>query len=251
MRMKQSIVFAILLLFSTAGSAKTLAGGHRSAIDRNVAVKSFKGRVTLSPLGSGRIEVRIRTWRTTRDTIKGDAIFPLLVNGHREQFYCGRFGGSRIPMLIFAVSDPDRAGESRCLAYQIAPNGALIGQQVVVDESQQHGHSDNVASGRYQLAAIDPQMGAIYSIAYQSAHFEGYYLSYEKIRVRQWDATINCFIESDQGFLRDSRGRLVQATRYQQWPERERESIFAANVAALPHYHVYTLTQNQPTSAQK
>jgi hypothetical protein len=239
-------LISALLLICTLGFAKS-----KPAVDQAVSIKSFKGRVQLTPIGDGRIEVRIRTWRTTRDTVKGQTIFPVLVNGHREQFYCGRFGASRIPMLIFAVSDPDRAGESRCLAYQIAPNGALIGQQVVVDEAEKHGHTDEVASGRYQLAAIDPQVGAIYSIAYQSAHFEGYFLSYEKIRVRQWDATINCFIESDQGFLRDGRGRLVQATRYQQWPDRQRESVFAANVAALPHYVVHTTTPKQPSSAQK
>lgn len=234
------------LLFSMNCVAAT-----KPAVDRTVAVKSFRGRVILTPLGNGRIEVRIRTWRTTRDTVDGQTIFPILVNGHKEQFYCGRFGASRIPMLIFAVSDPAHAGESKCLAYQVAPNGALIGQQVVIDDAEKHGHTDEVTSGRYQLAAVAPELGAIYSIAYQAAHFEGYFLSYEKIRVRQWDATINCFIESDQGFLRDTRGRLVQATRYQQWPDRKREELFTANVAALPHYVVHPSTPKQPTSAQK
>ena len=244
--MKLFLISAALILCTATGFAKT-----KPAVDRTVAIKSFKGRVQLTPLGDGRIEVRIRTWRTTRDTIKGQTVFPVLVNGQKQQFFCGRFGASRIPMLIFAVSDPDRTGESRCLAYQIAPNGALIGQQVVVDDAEKHGHTDQVTSGRFQLAAIDPQVGAIYSIAYQEAHFEGYYLSYEKMRVRQWDATINCFIESDQGFLRDAKGRLVQASRYLQWPDRQREAVFAQNVAALPHYVVHSTTPKQPTSAQK
>jgi hypothetical protein len=242
----KSIVISVLLLISSV-----VLAGTKPAVDQTVAIKSFKGRVMLTPLGNGTIEVRIRTWRTTRDTIKGQTVFPVLVNGHKQQFYCGRFGASRIPMLIFAVSDPDRTGESRCLAYQIAPNGALIGQQVVVDDAEVHAHTDQVTSGRFQLAAIDPQVGAIYSIAYQEAHFEGYFLSYEKMRVRQWDATINCFIESDQGFLRDTKGRLVQASRYLQWPDRQREAVFAANVAALPHYVVHSATPKQPTSAQK
>jgi hypothetical protein len=133
-------------------------------------------------------------------------------------------------MLIFATSDPERISDTRVLAYQVSPRGSLIGQQVVVDDAIVHGHTDNVTSGRYSLTAIDPKIGAIYSIASQDAHFEGFFVSYEKMRVRQWDPAINSFIETDEGFLRDRSGKLMQSTRFDSWSDAERSAVFVANL---------------------
>jgi hypothetical protein len=172
----------------------------------------------------------MRTWRTTRDTVSGSEIFPVLVNGAKEKFFFGHFGASKLPMLIFAVSDAEHPQQARAVAYQVSPRGSLIGQQVVVDETIDHGHTDNVTSGRYALTAIDPKLGAIYSIASQDARFEGFFVSYEKLRIRQWDPVINSFIETDQGFLRDRSGRLMQSTRFESWNDAERADVFAANL---------------------
>src|ERR1035437_3399901 len=177
----------IILFFASVTAFASPAVRHRSSAKRptaeqDVRLKSFKGRVALTELGNGRIEVRIKTWRNSRDTVRGQAIFPILVHGQKQRLYCGHFGASRLPMLIFAVSDPASAGESRCLTYQVAPNGALIGQQVVVDDAIKHAHTDQLAIGRYQLTAVNPEIGAIYSIAYQDSHFERFDVSYEKLR---------------------------------------------------------------------
>ncbi|MDP4199762.1 MAG: hypothetical protein Q8922_15940 [Bacteroidota bacterium] len=246
-------ILAVSCILFCASIASLAAPAKRPSYERTVHLKSFKGRVALTELGDGRIEVRIKTWRTSRDTVRGETIFPVLANGTKESFYCGHFGASRLPMLIFTVRDPDRIDEARCLTYQIAPNGALIGQQVILDEATKHSHTDEVASGRYQLAAINPEIGAIYSIAYQDAHFEGYFVSYEKLRVRQWDPAINAFIEADQGFLRDTKGRLVQATRYGEWSDRYRAEVFTTNVQSLPHYvqHTTSATKIVPVSAMQ
>ena len=104
----------------------------------------------------------------------------------------------------FCRQDADHPQQARAVAYQVSPRGSLIGQLVVTDESIEHGHTDNVASGRYALTAIDPKLGAIYSIASQDAHFEGFFVTYEKLRIRQWDPALSIHsIETDQGFLRD------------------------------------------------
>ncbi len=250
MKTTMKILAASCILFCASIAAFAAPVKHLTA-ERNVHLKSFKGHVALTELGNGQIEVRIKTWRNSRDTIRGQSIFPILIHGVKQRFYCGHFGASRQPMLIFAVSDPDRAGESRCLTYQVAPNGALIGQQVVVDDAIKHAHTDQLAIGRYQLTAVNPEIGAIYSIAYQDAHFEGFDVSYEKLRVRQWDGYTNAFIETDQGFLRDARGRLVQATRYREWPDQRRAEVFAANVESLPHYvqRPQATTKIMPVSA--
>ncbi len=218
-----------------------LASPAKNGIERSLSIKGFKGRIALHQLPGDKIEVKIRTWRTTRDTVRGHEIFPVLVNGHKQNFFFGRFGYSKMPLLIFAVSDPDRITESRTLSYQVSPSGALIGQQVVVDEAVQHAHSDEVISGRYPLAGINPEIGAIYSIAYQDAHFEGFFVSYEKLRVRQWDPNINAFIETDQGFLRDKSGRIIESGKFHSWSDKTREEMFASNLTKLSEYPRHSL----------
>src|SRR6516164_7467813 len=93
---------AVLFLISCsmfAAPGSVVHAGKKPWSERDVAVKNFKGRITLTPLGDGKIEIRMRTWRTSRDTVSGESIFPLLVNGGKEPFYCGHFGASRLPML--------------------------------------------------------------------------------------------------------------------------------------------------------
>jgi len=227
----------ISVLFILA-STNAFAEANTKPINREVSTKHFKGKIILREIGDDKIEVRMRTWRNTRDTVRGHGLFPILVNGNKQPFYFGKFGSSKLPMLVFGVSDPERISESHAVAYQVSPNGALIGQQVITDESIQHGHTDNLTIGRYAVAAVDPALGAIYSIAYQEAHFEGYYVSYEKLRVRQWDPAINSFIETDQGFLRDARGKLVEATRFHAWPDNQREAVFAQNLQPVKPWMV-------------
>jgi hypothetical protein len=221
---------AITVLFLAILATTSHADPATNPIKREVNTKHFKGKIMLRELGNDKIEVRMRTWRNTRDTVRGHGLFPVLVAGHKQPFYFGKFGASKLPMLVFGVSDPERITESHALAYQVSPNGALIGQQVVTDESITHGHTDNITIGRYAVASVDPALGAIYSIAYQEARFEGYFVSYEKLRVRQWDPAINSFIETDQGFLRDHNGKLLEASRFHTWPDNQREAIFAANL---------------------
>jgi hypothetical protein len=224
--MKRLRISAFFLLL--CGPVLAIPAKH--SVERAIAMKNFKGRIWLTELPNNKIEIRMRTWRTTRDTVPGQEIFPVLVNGTKEKFFFGHFGASKLPMLIFAVSDAEHAREAHAVAYQVSPRGSLIGQLVVIDESLDHGHTDKVVSGRYALTAIDPKLGAIYSIASQDARFEGFFVTYEKLRIRQWDPAINSFIETDQGFLRDHTGRLMQSTRFDSWNDAERADIFAANL---------------------
>src|ERR1019366_164296 len=240
----------ILFLFFVSTA---IAAPVKHPVERSINMKTFKGRIWLTELPNNKIEIRLRTWRTTRDTVSGHEIFPLLVGGVRQNFYFGHFGASKLPMLIFAVSDAEHPQESRAVAYQVSPRGSLIGQIVVVDENIEHGHTDNVRSGRYALTAIDPKLGAIYAIASQDAHFEGFFVSYEKLRVRQWDPAINSFIETDQGFLRDRSGRLMQSTRFDSWSDAERSEIFSANLEPKKPWMVEKkpVAKAIPTSAQR
>ncbi len=224
----RKITFSVSLLLFVLSSADATSAKH--PVERSINMKNFKGKIWLTELPDDKIEIRIRTWRTTRDTVTGHEIFPVLVNGVKQNFFFGHFGASQLPMLIFAVSDAGHPKQSRAVAYQVSPRGSLIGQIVVLDENIEHGHTDNVPSGRYALTAIDPKLGAIYAIASQEAHFEGFFVSYEKLRVRQWDPAINAFIETDQGFLRDRSGKLMQSTRFDSWSDAERSQVFAANL---------------------
>ena len=223
-------ILIISAVFSLLAISSALAYPAKHSVERTIRMKNFSGKITLTQVTDDKIEVKIRTWRTTRDTVSGHEIFPVLVSGGKQKFFFGHFGASMLPMLIFATSDPERISDTRVLAYQVSPRGSLIGQQVVVDDAIVHGHTDNVECGRYSLTAIDPKIGAIYSIASQEAHFEGFFVSYEKMRVRQWDPAINSFIETDEGFLRDRSGKLMQSTRFDSWSDAERSEVFTANL---------------------
>ncbi len=223
-------ILKISCIFFLSFTSAAFAVPAKHPVERSISMKNFKGKIWLTELPENKIEIRIRTWRTTRDTVSGHEIFPILVSGVKQNFFFGHFGASQLPMLIFSVSDAEHPQESRAVAYQVSPRGSLIGQIVVVDENIEHGHTDKVQSGRYALTAIDPKLGAIYAIASQDAHFEGFFVSYEKLRVRQWDPAINSFIETDQGFLRDRSGRLMQSTRFDSWSDAERSEVFAANL---------------------
>ena len=248
--MRILIISAFVSLFAIS-SALAVPGKH--SYERNIHMKNFVGKVALTQLAGDRVEIRVRTGRTTRDTVRGHEIIPVLVNGGKHKFYFGYFGGSELPMLVFAVSDPKRISDTHTLAYQVSSRGALIGQQVVVDDAIKHGHTDNVTSGRYSLTAIDPKIGAIYSIASQDAHFEGFFVSYEKMRVRQWDPAINSFIETDEGFLRDQTGKLMQSTRFDSWSDGERAAVFAANLEPKKPWIIEKKSTEKviPTSAQR
>src|SRR5665213_55125 len=228
--MRIPIISTLLLFFTliTAASAK-------HSFERRIRMKGFDGTVCLTELPNNKIEVRTQTWVTTRDTVNGAEIYLVFAHSVRERFFFGHFGESPLPMLIFAVNDAEDPQLSRAVAYEVTPRGALIGQQVACDESITHGHTDDMTSGQYALTAIDGKLGAIYSIASQDARFERYFVRYEKLRVRQWDPAINSFIETDQGFLRDHDGRLMQSARFDAWSDAERWDVFAANIgSAMP-----------------
>lgn len=211
-----------------------LSSASAKPIERNVTAMGFRGKVILTQLADERVLVEVRTGRVrVTDTVRGHSLFPLLVSGRSQPFYFGRFGTSRFPMLIFGVTDPERIQDSRLVAYQVSPGGALIGQQVIVDDALRHGHSDDVSAGRYQLASVDPRLGALYSVAYQDARFAGVLMTYEKLRVRQWDAALNAFIEADQGFLREKGGRLIESTRFHGLNDRSRNQVFVSNLRSL------------------
>jgi hypothetical protein len=245
------LIISAVLSFATTSSFAAIPVKH--SVERTIRMKNFSGKITLTQVEDDKIEVKIRTWRTTRDTVIGHDVFPVLVSGGKQKFFFGHFGASTLPMLIFATSDPERISDTRVLAYQVSPRGSLIGQQVIVDDAIKHGHTDNITSGRYSLTAIDPKIGAIYSIASQDAHFEGFFVSYEKLRVRQWDPAINSFIETDEGFLRDRTGKLMQSTRFDSWSDAERSNVFAANLDPKKSWMIEKKPEVKvmPTSAAK
>ncbi|HET6401523.1 MAG TPA: hypothetical protein VFH95_09010 [Candidatus Kapabacteria bacterium] len=230
--MRFLLISTLLLCFAISAAASTPA---KRSFERHIRMKGFDGTVCLTELPENEVEVRIRTWTTTCDTVSGSQVYLVFAHGVKERFFFGHFGESPLPMLIFAISDAEDPQTSRAVAYEVTPRGALIGQQVACDESITHGHTDDVPSGQYALTAIDGKLGAIYSIASQDARFERYFVRYEKLRVRQWDPAINSFIETDQGFLRDRDGRLMQSARFDSWTDEERWDVFAANIgSAMP-----------------
>jgi hypothetical protein len=242
-------IFAVLT-YTTASFALP-----SKPIERAVNTLGVRARVTLTQLSADRVLVEVRTGRQkVTDTVAGRSLYPLLVNGTSQPFYLGRFGASRLPMIIFGVTDPDRVQDSRVIAYQVSSGGALIGQQVVLDDAMRHGHSDDVSGGRYQLASVDPQLGAIYSISYQDARFDGFFVTYEKLRVRQWDPAIGAFIETDQGFLREKNGKLVEAAKFHGLNDRARGQVFAANLRDLREIgraHLRPATKATPVSTMR
>ena len=113
--------------------------------------------------------------------------------------------------------------------YQLTPGGGMIGQRVVVDEKG-FTHSESTSGGRHYLAAVDPRLGAIYSLSYQRASFEGFYHTFEKLRVRQFESSLDAFLETDQGFLRDRYGKIVESSRFNLLNDSQRQRLFVANV---------------------
>ncbi|MFI5201619.1 MAG: hypothetical protein ACHQNE_04485 [Candidatus Kapaibacterium sp.] len=248
--MRFFLIPALLLSFTISAAASTPAN---HSFERHIRMKGFDGTVCLTELPDNAIEVRLRTWTTTRDTISGSQVYLVFAHGIRERFFFGHFGESPLPMLIFAVTDANEPLVSRAIAYEVTPRGSLIGEQVAVDESMVHNHTDDVTSGQYALTAIDGNLGAIYSVASQDASFEGYFVRYEKLRVRQWDPAINSFIETDQGFLRDRDGRLMQSTRFESWSDAERWNVFAANIGSAMPWMIEEKPEAKviPASAEK
>ncbi len=225
--MKLTVIGAFALAFASSAFASQPA---KHSFERHIRMKGFHGTVTVSELGNNKIEVRTQTGSLTRDVVKGGSLAWVYAHGVRERMYFGHFGESPVPMLIFAVNDANRPRETRAVAFQVTDHGALIGQQVAVDETMLHGHTSDVTIGQYGLTGIDGKLGAIYSVASQVARFEGYFVTYEKLRVRQWDPAISSFIETDCGFLRDRDGRLMQSTRFDAASDAERWDVFASNV---------------------
>lgn len=222
--LKYGLAFVVLL------SAGTLSA--KKPIERNIISMGVRGRVTLQQLDDSRAVIQVRTKRgASGDTIRGDGFLPVLVNERKLPIYFGRFGASQLPMLIFGVSDPDRIQDSRVVAYQVTKEGGLIGQKVVPDRSLEHGHTTSVSGGRYDLIALDPELGTIHSVAYQEARFADYLVAFEKLRVRQWEPSIDGFLEVDEGFLRDKRGRLVETMKFRQMNEPFQQRLFLANVS--------------------
>jgi hypothetical protein len=223
-----------LLIFATESYG---AAALKKPIERSVNAEGVRGKITIRQISSEQLSITVKAQRgTLTDTVRGSSIIPLMVYGRRQQFFFGKFGTSLMPMLILSVEDPDRIGDSHVLAYEVSSSGVMIGQQVLTDEAIKHKHADEVSGGRYELAAVDPKLGAIYSVAYQEAKFEGFYLAYEKLRVRQWEAALGAFIETDQGFLRDQFGRIVESSRFHLLTDPARERMFAQNVA--PHLSI-------------
>jgi hypothetical protein len=224
--MREISVFLAILTISVSLCAKP--------VERTVNAMGFRGKISLTPLADERVLVEVRAGRVrVTDTVRGHSLFPVLLNGRSQAFYFGRLGASRFPMLVFGVTDPERVQDSRLVAYQVSPGGALIGQQVIVDDALRHGHTDDVSAGRYQLASVDPRLGALYSVAYQDARFAGVLVTYEKLRVRQWDPSLGAFIEADQGFLRERSGRLLESTKFHGLNDRSRSQVFVANLRSL------------------
>ena len=158
-----SVIFSLLILvFSEALGISASAATSKRALEKSISLQGFHGRVGLRQIADDRVVVLVKTGRgVTTDTVRGHSIFPVSVNGRKQPFYAGKFGASKFPMLIFAVTNPDMIQDSRVIAYQLAPGGGMIGQQVIADQNMLHGHTDDVSGGRYQLAAIDPVLGAI------------------------------------------------------------------------------------------
>jgi hypothetical protein len=199
-------------------------------VTKSVATLGVRGTVSVNQLTPEHVEVIYKTKSgEMRDTLSGKGIIPLVVNGSKQQFYAGKFGNATLPMLIVALRDVDRIQDSKTYTYQLTPGGGMIGQRVVVDENG-FTHSDNTSGGRHYLAAVDTKLGAIYSLSYQRASFAGFYHSFEKLRVRQFESSLDAFLETDQGFLRDRYGKIIESSRFNLLNEAQRQKLFVANV---------------------
>lgn len=223
-----------LLLFGslfTVLPSLSIAQRASKPVSKIVSTQGVRGTVSVNQLTPEHTELIFKTKAgETRDTLRAKGTIPLMVNGRKTSFYVGRFGSSFLPMLIVSLRDPDRIQDSRTIVYQLSSSGGMIGQRVLIDETLEHKYTDNTSGGRHYLSAIDTKLGAIYSMSYQRASFSGFHHTYEKLRVRQWEPTIDAFIETDEGFLRDRNGKLVESTRFNVMSESQRQQIFVANV---------------------
>jgi hypothetical protein len=242
--MNRSNLLLFGLLFSVAPTL-AFAQAKQKPISRAVNTQGVRGTVTLSQLTPEHVEIVFKTRSgEMRDTMVGKGINPVIVNGRKQNFYVGRFGSSPLPMLVLSLRDPDRIQDSRTLSYQLTPAGGFIGQKVLIDESLEHKYTDNTSGGRHYLAAVDTKLGTIYSLAYQRASFAGFYHTYEKLRVRQWEPSIDAFIETDQGFLRDRKGAIMESGKFNVMSESQRQQIFVANV--MPPAPAITKSTSKP-----
>lgn len=226
MKTKIRLILLLCLICPLGLHAQTKMKPHT----RNVATLGVRGTVAVYQLTPEHVEITYKTKSgEMRDTLIGKGIIPLTVNGSKQQFYAGRFGNSTLPMLILSLRDVDRIQDSKTYTYQLTPGGGMIGQRVIVDENG-FTHSDNTSGGRHYLSAVDTKLGVIYSLSYQRAGFEGFYHTFEKLRVRQFEASMDSFLETDQGFLRDRYGKIVESSRFNLLSETQRQRLFVANV---------------------
>lgn len=221
------LAFGLCLALPESGAAQSMP----KPIKRSVATLGVRGTVTVTQFTPEHVEIHYKTKAgETRDTLRAKGLNQQIVNGRKAPFYLGRFGSSTHPMLIVSLRDPDRIQDSRTISYQLSSGGGLIGQRVVVDGTLAPQYTETTSGGRHYLSAIDTRLGTIYSLAYQRATFAGYYITYEKLRVRQWETSLDAFIETDQGFLRDRFGRIMESGRFNMLSEPARQQIFVANV---------------------
>lgn len=224
------ITSTLILLAALACPYAATAQKQSKPLSKSVFTLGVRGSVSVYQLTPEHVEVVYKTkGGEMRDTLSGKSIIPLMVNGTKQQFYIGRFGNSTLPMLIVALRDVERMQDSKVYTYQLTPGGGMIGQRVVTDESG-YKHSDNTSGGRHYLAALDTRLGTIYSLSYQRATFEGFYRTFEKLRVRQFESSLDAFIETDQGFLRDRSGKIVESSRFNLLSDMQRQRLFVSNV---------------------
>lgn len=231
MKLLRLVGFASLLSACVGIWVDWAAAQSSKPATRSVATLGVRGSVTVTQLSPEHMELRFKTSSgETRDTLRGKGLVPLIVNGRKSTFYAGRFGNSLLPMVILTIRDLDRIQDSKTIAYQLTNSGGLIGQRVVVDATSKYDYTDNISGGRHYLSAIDTKLGAIYSLAYQRASFDNFFITFEKLRVRQWETSLDAFLETDQGFLRDRFGKIMESGRFNMLSEHARQQMFVTNV---------------------
>lgn len=194
---------------------------HRS---KGVAARIIVTQLTHDSL---HLEIIVRG-DTTREPLRARGMNPLYINGARRQVFFGGFGESSLPLLIFSTNNPDRLGDAKVLCYQVTKHGGLIGHKLATETAT--GYGETMSGGRYELAALDPRLGAIYSVAFQRLDFGSFDESFETLRVRQYVKSLGAFIEADQGFVRDRRGKVVGSRDFRSFSERTKRSLFLANI---------------------
>jgi hypothetical protein len=225
-----NIKSTLILLAALASPVAANAQKPIRPVTKTVSTLGVRGSVSVNQLTPEHVEVIYKTKSgEMRDTLSGKGIIPLMVNGSKQQFYAGKFGNATLPMLIVALRDVDRIQDSKTYTYQLTPGGGMIGQRIVTDVNG-FTHSDNTSGGRHYLAAVDTKLGAIYSLSYQRAGFEGFYHTFEKLRVRQFESSMDAFLETDQGFLRDRYGKIIESSRFNLLNDNQKQKLFIANV---------------------